>query len=307
MKESIMPTDSLYVTDASIEPSFAIAQTMQQKARKLPVLPAVAVQALNIAKNPDASITEFAAIVERDVKLATCILKMANGAIYAPTKPVASLYQAVVRLGFHQCRNLILSASISSMMRKTSLSEEWIGDLLWKHSALTGIIAVHMNRALNIGYSGEEFTAGLIHDIGRLLFASCVPQQFAEIDPLDFVENNGVLSHEESIIGTPHTEFGAWFSVENNLPECLTAVIRHHHAPNAAGQHIKLTALTAAADHLANYFQRYESIDGYDLSTNDAVAILERVDVRHASERLATILSTLIDESVRDADSFAQV
>lgn len=277
-----------------------VESLFQQKIADVHMLPAIAMQAMDIAKNPDCSIGEFAAVVERDVKLASDILGMANSALYSPGKSIDNLHQAVVRLGFRQCKNLIVSASLTSMMKSISLEEEWIRELLWRHAFLVGMLELHLNRALNIGFQGEEFTAGLIHDFGRTLFAVCLPDQFVQIDPLQFEESAETLAYERSVVGTDHCEVGAWFAVANRLPESLVSVVRFHHQPAEANSALRLTALTAVADHMANFIQRHESADGYEPATNSAIVLLEGAGVRCAGPRFNEICRAIMEASVRD-------
>ena len=78
------------------------------------MLPDIAVKALAMARDPNCSIKEFASVVERDPKLATEILRITNSAFYGARNPIMNLKQAVTRLGFAHCRNVILAASLGS-------------------------------------------------------------------------------------------------------------------------------------------------------------------------------------------------
>jgi HD-like signal output (HDOD) protein len=238
------------------------------------MLPDIAVKALAMARDPNCSIKEFASVVERDPKLATEILRITNSAFYGARNPIINLKQAVTRLGFAHCRNVILAASLGSAMRKLKLSEAWMQLLLWRHSVLTGMLAMSLNRRFNLGFIGEEFTAGLIHDVGRSLFAIIAPEDFAKADPLDFIEGPGVLQQEHEILRTDHCELGAWFIAQNKLPEALVEVVLMHHEPAKATEHRKLVATIAVADHMANYLQSNGSADEYDAQENPAIEVL---------------------------------
>jgi HD-like signal output (HDOD) protein len=238
------------------------------------MLPDIAVKALAMARDPNCSIKEFASVVERDPKLATEILRITNSAYYGARNPILNLKQAVTRLGFAHCRNVILAASLGSAMRKLKLSEAWMQLLLWRHSVLTGMLAMALNRRFNLGFIGEEFTAGLIHDVGRSLFAIIAPEEFSKADPLDFIEAPGILQHERSILRTDHCELGAWFISENKLPEALVEVILLHHEPAKSVEFRKLVATVSAADHMANYLQSNGSADDYEAQENPALEVL---------------------------------
>lgn len=116
-------TDKERATDESV--NIVVLQARARTA-EFGMVPAVAVQALEITNDPECSINQFVSVVERETTLAADILSIANSSIYAPGKPILSLSQAVIRLGFQQCRNLILSSSVSTLMKKLPLGEEWI-------------------------------------------------------------------------------------------------------------------------------------------------------------------------------------
>jgi HD-like signal output (HDOD) protein len=174
--------------------------------------------------------------------------------------------------------------------------------VLWRHSFTTAMISMHVNRSLNIGFQGEEFTAGLVHDFGRTLFAVSLPERFSELDSLEYDESSETLVHERAVVGTDHCEVGAWFATASQLPKALVDVIRYHHTPELATQNKLLVALTATADHMANHLQRTEGPEGYDVSTNRAVQLLESSGIRHAAERLMEVSQHLLEVSATDAD-----
>jgi HD-like signal output (HDOD) protein len=278
-----------------------IEMHIRRRIADINMLPTIATQALDIAKDPGCSVDKFSQVVERDVKLATEVLALSNSVMYSPGAPICSLHQAVMRLGFRQCKNLIVTSSLKACMSQITLSEEWIREVLWRHSFTTAMISLYINRALNIGFQGEEFTAGLIHDFGRTLFAISLPDQFCEIDTFEFDESAATLEHERGIVGTDHCEVGAWFAIANKLPEALVDTIRFHHKPESATRNGRLVALTAVADHMANHHQRFDEWEGYDVSTNEAVRLLEKSGVPHATERLTEIGRQILESSVADA------
>lgn len=164
------------------------------------------------------------------------------------------------------------------------------------------MLAINVNRAVGAGFQGEEFAAGLIHDIGRTLFAICLPEQFSTIDQMDFDESLTTLNHEESRIGTNHCVLGSWFGRQQNLPQELLEVILFHHDPARALQHRRLVALISACDHMANYLQRTGNIEGYDARDNQAIFVLEGCGVRNAAGRLAETSVEIMRLAERDTE-----
>lgn len=291
--------------DLSLPPE--LERNLRKRAGQLRMLPAVATEALQIAKDPNCSLSEFAAVVERDLKLASDILKIANSALYSPIVPIASLQRAVVRVGFREVQNLIMAASMASLMNRLSLEHEWVRGVLWRHSFNTALIALHLNRTFHFSFGGDEFAAGLMHDFGRMLFAVAVPDQFAEIDPLEFEETATILDNETAVIGTDHCRLGAWFARENQLPESLVEVILHHHRPAEAKKNRKLTALIRVADDMANHLQRFEEPAGYQAERNPALPVLMEFGEPGFATHFCEVAPALMQEAQQDAESLMQL
>jgi HD-like signal output (HDOD) protein len=291
-----------------VTPPPEIIAKSKKKGGKLLVLPEVAAKALEIGRDPRCTIEVFTSVVSRDVKLAADVLKIANSVLYSPRTPIINLHRAVVRLGFRECQNLILSSSLASMMNKVAMEQEWLRTVLWWHSLSTGLLATYINRSFQIGFQGEEFTAGIIHDIGRTLFAVICSEEFAEIDALNFEEPPEILQHEMDVIGTDHCRFGAWFAVQNDLPNPIPEVILRHHNPSAAtGEGRKLTALIAVADDMANYLQRNGTADGYDSKLNPGLPILSGFVPPPFESHFHEIAVSLMQEAQRDAKTMLEL
>lgn len=289
-----------------LTPPPEITALLSKRAHKLRMLPAIATEALELAKNPDCTISQFAAVVERDVKLASDMLKIANSALYCPNSPILNLHRAVVRLGFRECQYLIMTASIASLMNRLPLEQEWIREVHSRHSFNTALLAIHLNRMLHFGFQGEEFTAGLMHDFGRILIAIVAPDKFQEIDPMEFDESPEILERERTLIGTDHCRLGAWYANQQKLPSALSDVILNHHQPELAEEGKVLATLIATADHMANHLQRFEEADGYDPQSNPFWPDLAEHADPCVEKHFFELAPALMEVAQRDAEGLLQ-
>lgn len=285
----------------------ALLDRICSRLQRVQMLPAIAQQALSVAKDPECSIRELARIIDQDIKLAAEMLRIANSPVYCGSRPVATLADAAMRLGISQCKNLILTSSFASLIEDFTTQETWVREALWRHGMATAVIAMNLNKSLRAGFQGEEFTAGLMHDIGRILLAVALQERFLDGDAVNFYEDEQTLLREQFIFQSTHAEVGAWFAISNHLPDCLIAAIRYHHQPASAPSHQRLVALIAAADEIANYVQRNESGEGYAPEGNSAIDLLEQTGVQEARARFNRGAALILDNSCQDAMDLCRI
>jgi len=279
------------------DPPERLVNRLLEQNEGLTMLPAVAMKALQMANDPDCSVNHFAALVQQDQMLASDLLSIANTALYSSGRAIANLQQAAQRLGFRKCKNLILTSSMNSLMKKLHFDEQWVRDILWRHSFLAAIHCHHLNKLFSAGFDGEEFTAGLMHDLGRTLLAVSAGSDFMAADLLTFDESDDLLEREREILGTDHAAFGAWFVRRSNLPEALSeSVLGHHNCDNCS----KLTAIVAAADEMANHLQRYLEPDQYSAENNRGLKRLEVLGVLDARQRLEAHRVPIMEEATEE-------
>lgn len=285
-------------------PPSVLSTRIKEVTSSVNMMPDVALKALEMARDPDVSVQTFAALIERDLELAMSVLKLANSPLYSLGQSTINLSHAISRLGFEQCRSLIIASSIESAMNSIGLEQAWIRDLLWKHSVMTGLIATHLNRHMRLGFRGEEFTAGLVHDFGRLLLAAAFPNTFSEFDFMDFDESTFSIQRERDALGSDHCELGAWFAASQNLPVEIREVLRFHHAPELALNCPRLVAVITTADHMANHFQRFEETHEYDASSNPGIQFIEASGIASAREQFERIAIDALTDAVEQTHEF---
>lgn len=260
------------------------------------MLPSIASEALAMSRDVDCTAVQFCNIVKRDISLATEMLTLANSAMFCGGSSISNLHDAIVRIGFKDCRNLIICSSTMSLMKKMPLDDRNLRKQLWKHSFATAATCSLLNRLLNLGYQGEEFSAGLLHDFGRFLLAIAAKDNFHAADSMDFCEHGDVLQHERSVLGTDHCQFGAWFAEKSELPPCLVDSIRWHHQLETDNPNRKLIALVATADHVANFVHQESDASKYDPLSNAGLIKLDDCTNTNIVDLFSSAANELIAE-----------
>jgi HD-like signal output (HDOD) protein len=274
--------------------------------RKLPLLTATAQQAMNLAAERTATLQEFSRLVEKDITLAVSFLKLANSPFFSGGRNVDSLEQAVVRLGLRECQNLIVAVSMRNLFNQADPVTKAHCSVLWQHSFLTACFCRRLNQELNLEYRGEEFTAGLLHDLGRILLALTIPRQFHAIDPMDFVEDAQTLERERQQLETDHCQLGTLYAQDNQMPLAVVTAIRFHHMDEEVTSHRGIVELVAVADHLANYMQRGQKTELYDMDQNPGFQSLAQSWPAEKVRAFKQLTPRLMDETASIAAHLAK-
>lgn len=227
-----------------------------QSADEFTMIPAAAMEAMQVGRNPACSLKEYARTIERDHRLMAEILGMANSWVYSTGAPAMTLQDAVNRIGLVKCQELILATCTAGLMKKLPFQNMQIRQRLWRHGYLTAVVCMHLNQRLRLGFNGEEFTAGLVHGLGRCLIAATVPELYLQVVNEVGTDMRRTLEVERAILGTDHCEIGREFAIRNKLPAQLVAAIEHHHAPMKAGEHSQIATVVALAVEISSRLDR---------------------------------------------------
>jgi putative nucleotidyltransferase with HDIG domain len=202
----------------------------------LPVLPATAVEALRLVRNPRVRTDELLSVVEMDPPLAARILAVANSSYYARGNAIRSLRTAVVRLGLHALRDVIYMAIYANTLFDAPGLVDVVKET-FDHSVVVARVAQRL--APHVGADDEtSFLAGLLHDVGR---ARCC-KVLAKLPQAKGRSKEELLP----IIDRYHEAAGASLAIAWNLPPEVAEACQNHHAPTTP-----VACLIAAADAVA--------------------------------------------------------
>ena len=206
-------------------------------AEDLPTLPEVAVRLQQIIDDPQSSAKDVARLIEEDPAISTKVLRMVNSVFYAPVhgEEITHLSPAIARLGFVTVANIALSTSVFQAFSKAQNS---VFDRreFWRHSICVGVIAGVLHD-FAVNEIDQRITrdmvhlAGIVHDMGKILFERYANEEFHQAIESSKKENLPVVKEEARFIGMGHDEAGAWLGRKWKLSEEIIAVVRWHHDP----------------------------------------------------------------------------
>ncbi len=214
----------------------------------LPTLPRVAIEVISMANDPQVSIKEIASVISRDPSLSARVLKVANSAFYGLTQRVASIQLALVILGLNRVKNLVIGVSVLKTFPIKPGIPTFDREKFWEHSAGCGQISKILAGLLGYEMDGEEFVAGLLHDIGKIALDQFFHDEFVEVIDLTFREGVPMIEAEKKVLSITHAEIGSWLAEKWKLPLSLVEAIAYHHEPRKAVLNLTLTSLVRLSD-----------------------------------------------------------
>lgn len=211
----------------------------------LPSLPAVVMELLNSIDQEDVDISVLAKKVSHDQALTAKTLRLANSSLYGLQVKVTTIQQAITYLGFQTTRNLITAAAITGCFAEGHCPG-FDHKAFWRHSIATAACAKVLARQMRFNQD-YAFTAGLLHDIGRLVLVSCFPAQYAEAIAYRDAHDSFMLDAERTVLGVDHVDAGLALAEHWNFSDTMRLAIGGHHDPEAPGAGF-LAAIIHVAD-----------------------------------------------------------
>ncbi|MCP5115495.1 MAG: HDOD domain-containing protein [bacterium] len=197
----------------------------------------------------DVSFAKLAELIEKDTVLAGNVLRLVNSALYGRRGTISSVRHAVSLIGVVKLRNSAMTLSISNMWSDVKTPSGWSSPRFNLHAVATAIMADLLAQKVPVEYPEGAFVAGLLHDIGLLLIATALPDQYEEIRRRHDAEDQPLDIVEREVLGVDHAELSACALAEWNIPEPIQKAVRYHHRPQRqTGDEIPLSRLLRAAE-----------------------------------------------------------
>jgi len=200
------------------------ADRIVTKVLKVAALPAVAIKFSEAIKNPLTSNQDLDNIVSEDSALAAKVLMIANSALFNFPSKIDTISKAITIIGHKQLNEIILSCSIVSLFK--DIPQNIIDmEQFWRHSiavATTARILASTRREQNIE---KFFTAGLLHDIGKLILFVEAPKHIKEILDKSAESKNMMHKVEQEVLGFDHAKLGAIICHQFHQEILLTLVL----------------------------------------------------------------------------------
>ncbi|MEA3287215.1 MAG: HDOD domain-containing protein [Candidatus Marinimicrobia bacterium] len=245
----------------------------------IPAMPVVVDKLRQLLADPDVDFRELADVLKYDPGMTANLLRLANSAYFGFRTQADNIRQCVSRLGTKRMGELVMTAAVGPVMQGQIKGYDLPAGELWKHSIAVAIGTEQLAGLLGLQIPEDAFTAGLLHDIGKIIMGT-----FIEVDTgpiLELVEEQGVTfdEAERQVLGIDHAEIGALLFEKWNFPSAIINTARWHHAPQNFGAESLVLNLVHIADSVSMMSGIGTGQDGLAYRISDK--ILEKLPINN--------------------------
>ncbi|MEW6665800.1 MAG: HDOD domain-containing protein [Thermodesulfobacteriota bacterium] len=238
-------------------------------------IPQIAIKTLQMVRDSTHSFQEIAAEIRQDQVLSAKVIRLCRSALFGMKTGVNSIDRALVILGEKRFLQLVVSASVEEFYPLNGNGYSLCKGGLYKHALGMAVVSEALANFTGKAHSDVAYTAGLLHDIGKVVLDQFIARAFALFYRRTQMEGLNATEAETEIFGVTHNEVGGRLAERWALPEILTDVILHHHHPEQAEVHPDLVHIIYLADLIMSRFMAGQEI--------------ERLNTDSLGERLRTL------------------
>jgi putative nucleotidyltransferase with HDIG domain len=238
-------------------PLFMKAHELVAKVKNLPPISQAALRLVNLLDEPAISNDDVVQVLKYDNVLTAKLLRACNSPYFGLEEAVSSVDQAVLILGHQQILHIVLTLAFGGAMTVPLAGYAAESNELWRHSLTAGTAAEFLvSRSLDVNVDPPvAFTAGLLHDIGKLaLSQSLTPEYQTNIRACVTEQGLSRSEAEKKIVGADHAEVGAELLRAWNLPDDLIEAVGNHHHP-VVDPYPKLSAVAHIGNCIAHLIE----------------------------------------------------
>jgi putative nucleotidyltransferase with HDIG domain len=258
---------------------------------KLPPAPTVVIKLIALFRQPDRDLDEVVSVMRLDPSLTAEVLRRCNSATYGSGETVVDVFDAIMRVGFYEVYQTAVASFGQQAISRVGNTPGLKTETLWRHSAITAVAAGQIAEKLGETAWGG-FTAGLLHDIGKIALASAEGSKYASLTSQVGAFGNALEEGEKASFGFGHSEIGSRLLHRWGVPLEISMPIYFHHYSEWPDSYERPCATVNLANLIAHSLEQSEAERSLDM-TAAAPAIAE---LGLAPEDLAEISGKTLTE-----------
>ena len=201
--------------------------------RCVPSLPTLYAELMREMRSEDASLEKAGEIITRDPGMTAKIMQLVNSAFFGLRHRVTTPQEATIYLGIETVKALVLSLQVFSQFDRARIQACHL-EGLWDHSWTTGVLARQncMAEARDSKFPHHAFIGGQIHDIGKLVLATNLPDLYRAAVLMAKHKGLALSEAERETFGATHAEVGGFLLGLWGLPDPIVEAVAVHHGPS---------------------------------------------------------------------------
>jgi putative nucleotidyltransferase with HDIG domain len=228
----------------------ATPEELVSVAPELEALPIVAQRVLAMVRDDSATVDRIAALLGTDQALTAAVLRHANSGLSMPNRRIASLREGLARIGQRALGEVLVRACAGPLLDRGLPPYALPRRVAWRHAATASVASRELARILKAPGAEEASVAGLLHDVGKTVLTSVVPEVAAEAVAIARSRRIPVWQAEAQVLGFHHGQVGGALLRSWGLPEPLVEAVALHHEPTETPTQLaKIVHLADAAAH----------------------------------------------------------
>lgn len=216
---------------------------------RIPPFPKVAIRILQLTNNEDVSMRQLSDLISSEPAFSGEVLTIANSALYASRFPITSVLHAIAMLGIKSLKGVCLTVGVRAYLGD-SLNHQSLR-AIWRHSLACALVAQQLAHAGSMD-KHTAYTAGILHDIGRLALAAISPKEYAALLETHSGSAASALQAERELFGLDHCEAGRRLVEDWKLPSNFENIVSDHHSPRQKGDPWHLPGLVNLSCRMAD-------------------------------------------------------
>jgi putative nucleotidyltransferase with HDIG domain len=205
------------------------AEQMISSAPELEALPVVAQRLMAMVRDDRTTVDTIANLLGTDQALAAAVLRYANSARAMPNRRIGSLREAVIRIGLGALSDVLLRACAGPLLDRGLPPYALPRRVAWRHAATASVASEALAKLLRTAGGEGAGVAGLLHDVGKMVLTSVVPEAAAEAVSIARSRHLPVWQAEELVLGFHHGTVGGALLRSWGLPEPIVDAVAFHH------------------------------------------------------------------------------
>ncbi len=239
----------------------SIVPQILRSLKNLPPFPPVAQRALLLLNEPELNMQELVDVVKFDPAVTANILRISNSAYFGLNQEIHSLHQALLLLGTQELLKIMVISGATRLFTSGAPGDDGERRSLWRHAVSCALMGDLLARELSPADQATGFTAGLLHDLGKVVLSLCAPQESLKIKGVAAEQGISLLEAEKIVLGIDHGELGGEMARMWRFPDRLRLAITYHHLNKPEAFADDLVLLAYLADFLVLSFGKEQGLE----------------------------------------------